>query len=470
MFDQLQHRLLRSYLGVLIFVLVVFAVAVRVTFTHSLHAQFEDKLEILAKAAALELEIADDDSEEDSIEDDLIEEDSIEDDDSEEDVAEEKTLGEKTFEESILEASSVEAAQLEVDNEELVIGTQSIEWFDNKGQLLATQGSAVLTLPLAITQQSVTQPFQVQQQPEARKGLTISIPAPTGEDLLGYVRVSDSLADLRFNLTRLDWGLCTAMVLALGFSWIGGQWLTRQSLKPVEESFHRLQQFTADASHELRSPITAIKTNASVALKYADRMRPTDLEKFNAITSAANQMTHLTTDLLALARLDRTQTSPQMSLIALQPMLQQLVSSYEHQAQAKSISLWLDCPQELIVRGQEKQLIQLFKNLIDNALRYTPTGGAVKIQALASNTLNQPTTIIHIQDSGIGLSQEQIAHVFDRFWQAETARSYQSAGFGLGLSIAHKIVCCHGGTLSVKSEKDQGSQFTVELPMALPKM
>lgn len=447
MFDQLQHRLLRSYLGVLIFVLVFFAVAVRVAFTHSLHAQFEDKLEILAKAAALELEIEDGDDD-DSTEDSSVEEDAAE--------------------ESILAPSSIEATQIEVDDEELVIGTQSIEWFDNKGQLLFTQGSSALTLPLAITQQSVTQPFQVQQQPEARKGLTISIPAPTSEDPLGYVRVSDSLTDLRFNLTRLDWGLCTAMVLALGFTWIGGQWLTRQSLKPVEESFHRLQQFTADASHELRSPITAIKTNASVALKYADGMRPTDLEKFHAIASAANQMTHLTTELLALARLDRTQMLPQMSLIALQPMLQQLVSSYEHQAQAKSISLWLNCPQDLIVRGQEKQLIQLFKNLIDNALRYTPTGGTVKIQALASNTLNQPTTVIHIRDSGIGISQEQIAHVFDRFWQAETARSYQSAGFGLGLSIAHKIVCCHGGKLSVKSEKGQGSQFTVELPMALP--
>ena len=126
--------------------------------------------------------------------------------------------------------------------------------------------------------------------------------------------------------------------MALILSSVGGFWLTRQAVQPIEESFQRLTQFTADASHELRSPLMAIKSNAAVALKYSDGMRPTDAEKFAAIASATNQMTHLTEDLLLLARTDKAAVANRQP-VNLAEVLEQLVEQYQPQAQAKQIHL-----------------------------------------------------------------------------------------------------------------------------------
>ncbi len=405
MFRQLQTRLLLSYLLVLATVLMTFTFAVRTIFARSLHAQLISELQVLAQAASLELEL--------------------------------------------------ENGELNVDNEPLVTKNQAIQWFDPDGQLIDSQGEAKLALPI-----NFAQPIQEQHIPPI-KGLTIQVIASGTDQPIGYVRVSDSLMDLRNTLQRLDVGLGSGVAIALILSGIGGLWLTRQSVQPVKLSFEKLQQFTSDASHELRSPLTAIKTNVSVALKYPEGIRSTDIEKFEAIQSAAAQMTTLTEELLVLARLDQHQSGPPASRLDLSSLLAELAQSYQPQANDRQIDFMAEIAPQLNVLGHEHQLVRLFTNLLTNALRYTHAGGQVQLQAQSKGQ----AVVINVRDTGIGLAPEHLDRVFDRFWQAEQTRTYQLEGAGLGLAIVKGITDAHRGQISVTSELGQGSCFTVRLPL-----
>ena len=273
-------------------------------------------------------------------------------------------------------------------------------------------------------------------------------------------QASQSLEELDENLRKLDWGLGSGIVMALILSGIGGVWLTRQAMQPIEESFERLKQFTADASHELRSPLMVIKSNVSVALKYPDGMRPTDAEKFDAIASATHQMTHLTEDLLLLARTDKVAV-PDRQPVNLTQVLEQIVELYQPQAQTKQISLQAHLAQSAFVLGDSAQLIRLFTNLIVNALHYTLERGKVEVKL---NRTGQ-SLVVDVSDTGIGIAPEHLARVFDRFWRADQSRSRWDGGSGLGLAIAQSIAQSHGGTITVSSQTSVGSCFTVRLPL-----
>lgn len=408
MFQKVRLQLLLSYLVVLAGILIVFAIAIRFTFTYTLHQQLTKRLQNLVQAATLELDF--------------------------------------------------EAGHIQVDQEDLVGNNQSLQWYDRQGKLLEVQGQPLSKLPLH-PQQGV----QVQTQPNL-KSITVAVKDTSTGQLIGYVRGNESLDPIRQTLHQLDWGLAGGAVLALILSGMGGTWLTRKAMRPIEQSMDQLQQFTADASHELRSPLTVIKTNAMVALKYPDGMRATDTEKFQAITSATTQMTALTESLLLLARLDQSPVHGQAH-INLTHTLEQLTQFFRLQAEDQHITLTAQLPEELAVLGNEDQLRRLFTNLIDNALRYTSPGGEV----LIDGKITAKSLQVQVKDTGRGITPEQIEHVFDRFWQAESSRSYQIEGCGLGLAIAQSIAKHHGGIITVTSgwAQGKGSCFTVQLPLSL---
>lgn len=387
---------------------MVFAIAIRSTFTYNLHQQLTKRLQNLVQAAAKELEI--------------------------------------------------ENGRFQIDQEALVSKNQSLQWYTPQGKLLGVQGQ-----PLSKLRLNPQQRVNVQTQSDL-KSLTMAITDPRTGQVMGYVRGNESLKPLHQILNQLDWGLGGGAVLALILSGISGIWLTRKAMHPIEQSMQKLQQFTADASHELRSPLTAIKTNAMVALKYPEGMRATDTEKFAAIASATTQMTTLTESLLLLARLDQSPVHQQNHL-NLTPILEQLIQFFRPQATAQQISLTAQLPEALTILGNEGQLRRLFTNLIDNALRYTHPGGEVQINSqFVGQSLH-----IKVQDTGVGLTPEQIEHIFDRFWQVESSRSYQIEGCGLGLAIAQSIAEHHGGIITVTSgwAQEKGSCFTVQLPFSL---
>jgi two-component system, OmpR family, manganese sensing sensor histidine kinase len=408
-FETLRYRLLLSYLAVLAAILLVFALAVRVVFIKSLTQNQTQELMLLAKAAATTAD----------------------------------------FSGGQIALGDAFAAS------KLIARNEALQWFNGRGQLIGQSGQETVSMPL-----DFNQPVQIESRPGRHGNHVLAVTLllvdqPTGQ-IAGFVRASQSLELINASIYRLDLGLGTGIAIALVCSSVGGVWLTRQSMKPIEQSFERLRQFTADASHELRSPLMAIKSNVQVALKYPEGMRPGDLEKLTAIASATQQMTQLTEDLLFLARTDRL-PQHQKESVDLAQLLGNLIQLYEPQAQAKQLHLSGQFEEGLYLLGDRTQLQRLFTNLIVNALQYTPAAGKVQIQA----ERNTKQIVVMVKDTGVGIDAQQLPKVFDRFWRADQSRSYWENGSGLGLAIAQAIAQNHGGQISVTSEVGQGSCFTV---------
>jgi two-component system, OmpR family, manganese sensing sensor histidine kinase len=409
-FQRIRYRLLLSYLGVFASLLGIFAIAVRFAFTRSLSEQITDKLIAIGKGAAANVE----------------------------------------FEKGRLTVES------DFRPQDLIAYHQALQWFDTQGKLITQQGKTVLTLPFLPNKMVQTQtgkvPIQV---------VTVPIISSDNGELVGYVRVSQSLEEFNETLEKLDWVLGGGIIITLVFSGIGGILLTRQAMQPIEESFQRLKQFTADASHELRSPLMAIKINAELPLEYPEEISPKDAEKFQAIASATNQMTRLTEDLLLLARTDKIPTQNR-DVLNLTSILNNLIQLYKPQAEAKQINLKFQLTPNFQIIGDAVQLTRLFTNLIENAFYYTPSKGVVEIKT--SRVGSQ--LYVNVQDTGVGIAPQDIDKVFERFWRGDRSRSYWLGGSGLGLAIAQAIAQNHGGLISVTSQLGVGSCFTVRLPTA----
>lgn len=406
MFQKIQYRLLLSYLLVFASILGIFALAVRIVFAHSLTEKLIEKLTALGQAAASYSE---------------------------------------------LENNRMQLDEDWFSTRKIIVNEQGLQWFDTHGRLVFQQGRVVV-LPFSANN-------SVQFQTDKIRIIAVTLPIISSDNrkLIGYVRASQTMKELDETLYKLDWGLCGAIVMALSLSGIGGVWLTRQAMQPIEESFQRLKQFTADASHELRSPLMVIKTNAAVALKYPEGMRPKDAEKFQAITLSTNQMTRLTEDLLLLARTDIH--TREWNKINLTLIIENLVQLYKPQAEVKQINFKFKLINDLYLLGDPVQLTRLFTNLIENAIHYTPSGGVVEIKTSRIGS----HLFVDVQDTGIGIAPEDIKYLFERFWRADQSRSYWAGGSGLGLAIAQAIAQNHGGLITVTSQLGVGSCFTVHL-------
>lgn len=277
--------------------------------------------------------------------------------------------------------------------------------------------------------------------------------------MIGYVRVSQSLEDLYKTYEKLDIGLAGGITLALVFVGIGGLILTRQAMRSIKQNFEGLQQFTADASHELRSPLMAIKASSQVALRYSEGMRSSDMEEFQAIAASAERITRLTEDLLMLARMDK-KLSKKWEVINISELLQGLFQQFNAQALSKNIELIYQPSKSLSIKGNSEQILRLFINLIENAIHYTNSVGKIFIEV---NQAGQWVNV-SIQDTGIGIASEQIKNIFSRFWRADISRTQWDGGSGLGLAIAQSIAEIHGGKIQVVSQLEVGCCFTVRLP------
>lgn len=408
MFTQIRWRLLLSYLTVFTSILVIFAAGVRLLFARSLTQQLTDRLTALGQGAATNAE----------------------------------------FDNGHLKVESDFIVQ------QLIHNNQGLEWFDLKQNSILKQGNIVLNLPFSLSEN----PIQFSNKNLDIQAVIVPIISSENGKLIGYIRVSQSLEELDETLTKLDLILGSSIIIALIFSGFSGVILTRQAMQPIEESFQRLKQFTADASHELRSPLMAIKSNAAVALKYPEAMRKSDTEKFQAIISAANQMTRLTEDLLLLARAENNQIDPESS-VHFTAILLNLFSLYQPEASDKKINLKSEISEDMYLLGNAGQLTRLFANLIENALHYTQSGGTVEVTA----NLVRSYLIVSVRDTGAGIAPEHIKLVFERFWRADESRSYWEGGSGLGLAIAKAIAKNHGGSITLTSQLGVGSCFTVRL-------
>lgn len=323
---------------------------------------------------------------------------------------------------------------------------------------------------------------------------TFLFPGP-GDCVLVGRSVSRDLADLR----QLAWWLggVGAAVLLLGLA--GGAWLVRRALRPIGEitsaaekissgdltrridtadsgselgqlagvlntTFARLDaafthqaRFTADAAHELRTPLAVMLTHLQNGLA-SDDLTDEQREAFEASQRAAQRMRRLTESLLTLARLDSdTATRAQCDLTRL---VHEVAGQLRPLAKEQGISIETDLS-PVSGSGNAEQLGQVITNLVSNAISYNRSGGRVHVK-----TASGPgTAILTVSDTGQGISLDDLPHVFERFFRADKVRSGSAGRSGLGLAITRAIVEAHGGTITATSQPDQGSVFTVRLPL-----
>jgi heavy metal sensor kinase len=232
-----------------------------------------------------------------------------------------------------------------------------------------------------------------------------------------------------------------------------------QMLERLQSSFERERRFTGDAAHELRTPLTVLKGQIDVTLNR--RRNPAQYEKnLQELSGQVDRLIRLSNGLLFLSRSDQNQLSFNPSTINLHELLEILIEQFQPLAHERQLKINTKIPEELSVYGDSDHLIRLFMNLLENALKYTPAGGQITVTAVK----NPGETEVIIHNTGPGIPQEHIQHLFERFYRMDADRSSQTGGTGLGLAIAYEIARLHGGRISVQSESGQGATFTVHLP------
>lgn len=233
-------------------------------------------------------------------------------------------------------------------------------------------------------------------------------------------------------------------------------------LQRIESAFRRIAQFTTDASHELRTPVSLIRTRAEIALR---KTRSEDEYRIALadILDEAEHVSALIEDLMLMARTDTGGQALRFGRLDLADLVRHVGRQGRTLAEARRLQWSLEVPGgSLWLGGDSEALRRLMLILIDNAVKYTPERGTVGISLRNSNG----TANIHVTDTGIGIPEADRAHIFERFYRADTARSRDSGGAGLGLSIALWIARAHNGDITVQSSEGQGSCFSVRLPLA----
>lgn len=235
-----------------------------------------------------------------------------------------------------------------------------------------------------------------------------------------------------------------------------------EMVQQVQSSQQAMRDFVANVSHELRTPLTSIQGYAQALL---DGTAKQPERAAQVIHDEAARLGRLVTGLLDLAKLDSRQAGLQRSPVDLAQLLRTVEDRLRLAADERQIEVQTQIDRLPVVIGDGDRLAQVFTNLLDNALKHTPEGQAVKLSAESGNGWIS----VHVDDSGEGIPEEELPRIFERFYRLDKSRAGGAdRGAGLGLAISREIVQAHGGTLTAKSIPGRGSRFTVRLPVALP--
>ncbi len=363
-----------------------------------------------------------------------------------------------------------------------------LEWFNPNGELVWSTLSQRIPVPLHVNPAGET--VRVGREDLFRQ---ITERIQVNGQILGYLRVSHPWFEVTKPSRRLIIDLALGISLMVGAVAAIGWLLSGIAIAPVKDSYQQLKQFTADASHELRNPIAVIQTNAQVALLDPDPDVALQQKQFQVIERLTRRLGRLVDDLLFLARQESGLIPLTMDAVDLDLLLAEVTEEQQVMAAERHIRLTLggllesaidygpssmakllapvsSSEIDLKIVGDEGQLTRLLTNLIGNAVQYTPDYGSITVKAKSLKHQGQPWIKITVQDTGIGMDSETLAHAFDRFYRADPARiknssnTSQASGTGLGLAIAKVIVDNHRGTIHIDSEANCGTTVTVLLP------
>jgi len=370
-----------------------------------------------------------------------------------------------------------------------------LEWFNALGELQWSTFAVPLPLPLHPLRREETVQINPQQglgdpalgdpalgnEPLLLRQLTERV--QLGRQVLGYLRVSHPWFEVTKPTRRLITDLSIGLVVLVGVVGAIGWFLSGLAMRPVQEAYQQLRQFTADASHELRNPIAMIQANVQASLGElgtgdSSQQQPSQ-QQLLVVERLTRRLGRLVDDLLFLARQDSGMVEPQWSRVDLDQVLLELLEEYSLLAQEQGVNLELilpDCSdqEDFWVQGDRDQLTRVFSNLVQNALQYTPPGGSITLALSVPLSIPpefflrgkpHPVLSITVTDTGQGIAEDALPHIFDRFYRADPSRlRAAAAGTGLGLAIVQAIVLAHQGQIKVTSRLHQGSEFTVILP------
>jgi heavy metal sensor kinase len=333
-----------------------------------------------------------------------------------------------------------------------------------------------------------------------RKYRIISTPVYKDGKLAEIIQVGTHLRFVRKNLIHFRSNILVALPIILVLGTLGGWILARRSLSPIgyiaskartitsenlserlnprgtddemddliwtingmitrlENSFKRMAEFTADVSHELKTPICAMRGEAEVLLS-KERKAEEYQEGLAHFVEQFDHCNHMINDLILLSKFDATQVELKMAPLRLDLLIKDLCNLFQILAEENKIALEMATIEVVTVIGDKARLQQLFTNLIDNAIKYT-SKGSIRVTV----EKDEETVLVKIKDTGIGIPKEEQEKIFKRFYRVDKSRSRETGGVGLGLSIADWIANAHQGKIEVKSEIGKGSTFTVHLP------
>lgn len=260
---------------------------------------------------------------------------------------------------------------------------------------------------------------------------------------------------LRTLLLILIIGSSIGSVCAVG----AGFFLAKRALVPIKKAWQKQQQFVSDASHELRTPLAVIQTKTDLLWRSPNSTIQDKAVDISVISKEGRRLSKLVANLLTLARSDSDQLELEKKEFSLSHLLNELIEHYSEIALYQEKELVLDAPSSILLIGDKERIHQLMVILLDNAIKYTNEGGKILISC--SQTSN--SVLLKVQDNGIGIEEEYIPKIFDRFFQVDKSRT-EVAGAGLGLAIANWIIDKHHGKVKVQSKVGGGTCFEMIFP------
>jgi signal transduction histidine kinase len=273
-----------------------------------------------------------------------------------------------------------------------------------------------------------------------------------------FIQAGRSLSDQEQILAQLLTGLLALGVLSAILIGANSWWLAGRSILPAQRAWEKQQSFIANASHELRTPLTLIRASAEVALRKTSA-EDSRHELLTDILGECDQVSRLIKDLLMLSRLDTGTLKLARERVLPAELFREVGRQFTRLSEGRGVNLEIGQARGT-AWGDEARLRQVLFILLDNALRYTPSGGTIRLEAYPQ----EEQILLTVTDTGSGIAPEHLSHVFDRFYMADNSRSGDNQGSGLGLSIAWAIMKAQNGSIKVESQVGHGTRVTLLLP------
>lgn len=277
-----------------------------------------------------------------------------------------------------------------------------------------------------------------------------------------YITQQDADQVVNDERTRVLESLIEINIVILLLSAFSGYFLAGRTLKPIQKMVDDQNRFITDASHELNTPLTAIRTTIEVNLRNKDLSLTKAKEVLESNLEEVTNLQTLSDELIKLNQFQEHQQMIPQEKVILATVIQSAITKLTPLAQKKHITITSQVP-DATMRGEARSLKELFVILLDNAIKYSPEKKTIRVSAIKKDKKIR----IRVKDNGIGMDKQALERIYDRFYRADSSRTkQQTPGYGLGLSIAKQIVTLHQGTISVASTAGKGTTFTIILPEA----